>query len=290
MKKYPAVNEAMFRDLFQAELQWLLALSLGEKQLLGNGWTPACGQPFPHHQFALSGEIALVLLRIKPVCTATHGRWTALGARFYRDLLQPWCERYRLDEHGFAWELFPRSVFVGLKDCTSAMFRDTHNKHAALVQAVFHRTERGALQEELRLCYGIPSSVEGEEASGYTRCSKIYYQFQDPASLFAVSPDEICSPCLEYDATARDATAVGLHFHTCRQALLTYGISIALDIDQQEKWSNDAIAATWWAAANRDLPCWIELIQRDVLWNRLPLETGRYEIIRHLMKHQQPQG
>jgi hypothetical protein len=100
-----------------------------------------------------------------------------------------------------------------------------------------------------------------------------------------VDKDDICSPCLEYDAKSGDAASVGLHFHTCRQALLKYGISIALDIDQQERWSNEAIVATWWAASGADLQSWIELVNQDVLWNRLPLE-GRYEEIRQLMAYQ----
>mmetsp|Transcript_30118 Transcript_30118/g.34314 ORF Transcript_30118/g.34314 Transcript_30118/m.34314 type:complete len:283 (+) Transcript_30118:2-850(+) len=280
----------MFRDLLQAEIKWLLALSLEEKKLLGNGcWTP--GQPFPLHCFCLSGEIALVLLHIKPVCTAVHFRWTTMGSRFYKDLLRPWCEKYQLKEHGFDWELTPSDAAyyesaTGRQSFgSSAMFMDTNNAQAELVTDVFHRTTHGALTEELRLCFGYPSSVES--AGSYKQCSKIYYQFQNPEQLFASNKDDICSPCLEYDAKSGDGKSVGLHFHECRQALLTYGISIALDIDQQGKWSNEAIAETWWAAAGADLQSWIDLVNKDVLWNRLPLETGRYETIRQLMKHQQ---
>jgi hypothetical protein len=164
---------------------------------------------------------------------------------------------------------------------SGAMFHDIQSLLSGLVDEVFHRTSHPASMEELRQCFGSPFSITCSPQGD----SGITYRFQQPKELFLVEKEDICrSPCIQFHAHSSEAVAVGQHFRQCREALLTLGVSIALEIDDQEKWSDDDIVACWHAAAGGDAID-VLLADDDVLWSRLPFHERHQRLLRNIRLH-----
>ena len=82
-KKTCLPDMAMWQDLLKKELKMLRELPPSAQQKLSSRI------PFPFYFFLHSGEIALVLARIKPCSVVRACSWIELGPTFYENVLQP---------------------------------------------------------------------------------------------------------------------------------------------------------------------------------------------------------
>lgn len=276
----------MFQDLVASEVKWLRSLSKEEKKLCsGNRWTLGAGNSFPlnHYCYSGAGEVALVLLRIQPCCVVAHTYWKDMGKKWYENVLKPWVDKHQLIQQGFRIGMIPSRAAYYLSDDgrqgfgNGAIFKDTRSLQAGLVDEVFNRTTHPVTMEELHQCFGHPSSI----THGPQGDSGITYRFQKLKEFFSVGNEDICCfPCIKFRAHSQEALAVGQHFRMCREALLTLGVSIVFDIDEQEKWSDDDIISCWQAAAGGDA---IDvLLADDVLWRRLTFHDRHQRLLRNV--------
>ena len=269
-------------ELFHSEVIFLKSLSIEDKAKIFPQWwahpdASAGKWEAPINHLGMTGEIALVLARIKPCSvTCNHFLYPEYGKKLYDEVVLPWYQKFFTEGSGFVCELSaPGVAYYPTKNAegktadfgNNTVFRDTKHPDSSLVAEVFTRIHCPVDNEELRVCFGIPASYRGRNVS------PIQYQFQNPKAIYKME-QLCCSPCLEYEAREADAAAVGRHFRKCRKAMKTLGHPIALDIYHQEDstsnnaWSAGAIANTFFEAAGRDLEEFKSMIRDDELWVR----------------------
>jgi len=256
-------------ELFQSEISWLKSLPSGVKEKLMPNWNANMGWPAPINHICVTGEIALVLSGTKPCSVVGHGTYQPYGRLYYEKILRPWYDKYFKEDSGFVCELSMPGVAYYVIDSKgntvdfgeNAIFRNTRHPISDLAEEVFSRTDRPVTMEELRVCFGFPSNYD------IRTDSDIVYQFQNPEELFNIG-QVCCSPCLDYVSREADAAAVGRHFREYQKAMKALGYSIALDIDNQSLWSDEAIATAWYEAAGRDYDEFERMIRADELWMR----------------------
>jgi len=277
------------KELFQLEIDWLKSLPIDDKNKLFPDYVDL-DRDHPINHICVTGEIALVILGIKPCCAVNHGYHTDYGKMLYEQVVKPWYNKHFDDEGGcnFVCELtkpgtayYTGTLFDGgpgkrVDWGNSMLFWNISHPESDLVADVFTRTTRPTSNEEFRICFGIPAKDSGGRRN---TCTRIEYQFQNPTDIYQIE-DVCCSPCLEFISRDVDAAAVGAHFKKCREALGSIGYSIALDIHGQDKdsaawdgissqpWSSDAIATSWLAASGGDITRFMHMIKDDTLWVR----------------------
>ena len=282
----------IIHELFQTEIDWLRSLSNEQKTKLIPRWNDTLGWEAPINHICFTGEIALVLAGITPCCVVSSDCDLEYGRMFYEQVLKPWYDKYFLGDSDFVCEMsapevayanatgrlaLPRQVRTRTEFGNSAVFRNDAHRDAAYANGIFSRPDNIVGEEELQVCFGFPFAHQG------TNLSTIMYQFKNPETVFNI--DECCcSPCLQYNARAADAGAVGRHFRRCREAMETLGYTIMLDIQNQEReegnshfWPAIAIGTAFFEAAGGSIDEFHAMAQPDVdaLWFRCGDEKRR---------------
>lgn len=304
----PAINRklnAVLRDLFASEWQWLQSLSTSERSQLFASNTLI----MPLNHLFISGEVALVLARINASALLTNGRCSdEYGYEFYRKVLSPWYSKHMalLSSEGFFVELITHGVFVSdqqcqcspycdeLFDCVrggAALFKDTRNAKNDLVNKLFEgkrsiylidwkeEDKKAFTISDLNSCVCLPQPREPTVETA----TNISYFFQHSKQVFGGATNICCSPCFRFPSAVdiEDANAVGDHFHRSFEGLAKLGFLIELAVVHIEDYPDKALAEMWYAAAGKKSTTFHKWIDSGtVLLTKRALLTGRLSGVR----------
>ena len=87
------------KELFQLEIDWLKSLPIDDKNKLFPDYVDL-NRDHPINHICVTGEIALVILGIKPCCAVNHGYHTDYGKMLYEQVVKPWYNKHFDDEGG----------------------------------------------------------------------------------------------------------------------------------------------------------------------------------------------
>ena len=240
-------------DFRKRELAFLHGLSVESKKALVPSW-PGPSEPFPAHHLLLSGELALVLLGVKPCAVFGNGRWPGLGPALWEAVLVPWAVAHAVVGRWFRLERIASAVVPSEVPGHPGFFGwpillDTRDAvGCARAVSVLLGGDAVVQNAAVGAALGYPGS------EGTATAASVYYMaandeaYRDPA--FPAEPI-CCVPLVEYRAGRSDAAAVGAHFRRAADAVAAApGLGLALELDLQacSGWGPAGLAALCTAA------------------------------------------